>query len=352
MSSGGSGDYASGHNEKLSSLRAILGDEIPAPRLIQILEASNGSIEHAIEIYFGQMQQISQPVNEEPKRNISPITASSESRGRPHQTSPNKTVVYSKRNRGKISSPDNSQKGAKTKQVRLEAFFGVNSNNNTGLSCSKQKTTEGSTKQLNDTTKETISLKTEDLVNTKSPYSSRRMKITSEPVAKLVNVDVNSKASGLKKPNHDRANSSSLLSFQRLCETLQKMTDTTKRLVKLKAVETLIREIIDSKSNTNPSSDSKEKCDISTKARTISSALELILGGITSKPLNVSGSAVSKALQTSLGISRNQISKAYRQYGDIGCSAASFFQKKTHFLISSDRHKLSICQVAEVSLAM
>ena len=108
----------------------------------------------------------------------------------------------------------------------------------------------------------------------------------------------------------------------------------------------------DSKSNTNPSSDSKEKCDISTKARTISSALELILGGMTSKPLNVSGSAVSKALQTSLGISRNQISKAYRQYGDIGCSAASFFQKKTHFLISSDRHKLSICQVAEVSLAM
>ena len=68
-------------------------------------------------------------------------------------------------------------------------------------------------------------------------------------------------------------------------------------------------------------------------------------------PLNVSGSAVSKALQTSLGITRNQISEAYRKNGDLGDCAARFFQKKTHFLINSNaRRRLSILQVTKVSL--
>jgi hypothetical protein len=130
------------------------------------------------------------------------------------------------------------------------------------------------------------------------------------------------------------------------------MTDTTKRLVKLSALETFIREIIESKTTTNVDSAPEERCDVSMRASVLSSALELVLGGITSTPLNVSGSAVSKALQTGLGISRNQISKAYRKYGDIGDCAASFFQKKTHFIIAPNRRQLSICQVAEVSRTM
>ena len=64
MSTGGNAS-----DEKLSNLRAILGDDIPTARLAQVLEASNGSLEHAIEIYFGQMQQQpSEPPAQIPER--------------------------------------------------------------------------------------------------------------------------------------------------------------------------------------------------------------------------------------------------------------------------------------------
>ncbi|KAL3915032.1 MAG: hypothetical protein SGILL_005836 [Bacillariaceae sp.] len=84
---------------------------------------------------------------------------------------------------------------------------------------------------------------------------------------------------------------------------------------------------------------------LAARAESLTSTLYLILGGRTSKPLNVSGSAVSKGLQLSLGVSRTQLSKAYRQYGDLGDCAANFFQKKS-FFVTSSRH-LSVVQVSE-----
>jgi DNA ligase-1 len=86
------------------------------------------------------------------------------------------------------------------------------------------------------------------------------------------------------------------------------------------------------------------------KARTLTSALELVLGGCTKKPIGVSGSAVSKALTVTQGLSRNQLSKAYRKYGDLGDVAASFFQKRNSFFVSTSSSKrsrrLSILQVS------
>jgi DNA ligase-1 len=82
-------------------------------------------------------------------------------------------------------------------------------------------------------------------------------------------------------------------------------------------------------------------------------AFHLILGFRSSNdqaPLDVSGSAVSKSLQTILGVSRMQLSKAYRQYGDLGDSAASFFQRKTYFVsltVQPQRFK-SIVQVYQM----
>lgn len=357
MSSGGKGMEENDDNErKLSNLRAILGDEIPKARLTQVLEASNGSLEHAIGIYFHQMQQTVQ--NPEVKcatkssstmdKSPENTKASNNTRDMKIQSNSTNTIANKKRMQRKLSSPINGEKRPLAKQARLDSFFRVDSKNvpSSPMSIPKAKGSPKIKASVNSGVLDSFSRNTSISKTISKPNGDDTC---AETPSKSVCDDVESKRGGLKKDSDASPDSASICSFQRLCETLQEMTDTTKRLVKIKALETLIREIVDSKIIPDVGSAPSERCSVSIRASTLSSAIELVLGGMTSKPLNVSGSAVSKALQISLGISRNQISKAYRKYGDIGDCAASFFQKKNHFFVTSNRRQLSILQVAEVS---
>ena len=373
------------NEEKLSNLKAILGNEIPRARLTQIFEASNGSLEHAIEIYFHQKQQETERVQahdmDDVKRKCPPLIISVEDEASSKSIEPQRqkhvfknetkpeiyenddcayTVVDKKRSQKQISSPQNNTKRAPAKQARLHSFFQSDSVMLSGRPICNGEDREGNVtngkrkkngkmhgsdldcyKGISDPTTSTPA-SAADVLNAKP--SSFKIIPTSSPDTIFESSD-----GGLKK-EYVGANFKSCFSFQRLCEALQEMTDTTKRLVKLKALETFIREIIDSKTIVDIGSNRGEINDVCMRVNALSSALELVLGGGTSTPLNVSGSAVSKALQTSLGITRNQISKAYQQSGDLGNCAASFFQKKTNFFIAGNaRRRLSILQVTEVS---
>ena len=334
------------NDEKLSNLRAILGSDIPTARLAQVMEASNGSLEHAIEIYFGQMQQQPpEPPAAIPERRSSPTKAtpagdespSKSSTSLQKQTLDTTTTSNSnrKRNQRPLSSPDTSEKRAGTKQARLDAFFRKPSQ-------SPSKATKAFAKERIEPKSPTTKIPADIVVLDSPSQNTKALKTNPKSNA------VNSKGANSKQERQTNVDPASFLTFQRLCETLQELSDTTKRLVKLKSLETFIREIIDHSFESLPT----ETSGVSVRARALSAALELVLGGITAAPLNVSGSAVSKALQTSLGVTRSQISKAYRKNGDIGDCAAMYFQKKTHFVIASHRRQLSVLQVAEVSYAL
>ena len=334
-------------DEKLSNLRAILGSDIPTARLAQVLEASNGSLEHAIEIYFGQMpQQPSEPPSAIPERRSSPTKATPAVDESPSKssTSHQKIAQYDttatsntskKRNQRPLSSPDTSEKRAGAKQARLDAFFRKPSQ-------SPSKATKASAKERIEPKSLITKIPADIVVLDSPPKNTKALKTNPKTNA------VKSKGGSAKQDRQTNVDPASFLTFQRLCEALQELSDTTKRLVKLKSLETLIREIIDHSFESLPTGTS----GVSVRARALSAALELVLGGITASPLNVSGSAVSKALQTGLGITRSQISKAYRKNGDIGDCAAMYFQKKTHFVIASHRRLLSVLQVAEVSYTL
>ncbi len=318
-SSSGRKTKTTSDNEKLVNLKAILGDGIPDSRMIQVLEASNGSLEHAIEIYFSQMQQ-QQPSKPSTNSGVCDVSSPEPSIDNPDRVSNNDTkkhgnnnTIVNKKRRQKLSSPDNSERKGGAKQARLDSFFSRNPN---------------------------TSATTIKPVPFKNEFDDKEQRQTKSPVTNIPNAGDSFPALipktiySKRAPKKEKANvvdPASFLTFKRLCETLQEMSDTTKRLVKLGALETLIREIVNAEE------------EVSVRARALSSALELVLGG--TPTLNVSGSAVSKALQTSLGISRSQISKAYRTNGDIGDCAAMFFQTKTHFVINSHRRKLSVIQV-------
>lgn len=345
MSSGG--NVSNDNEAKLSNLRAILGNEIPKARLSQILEASNGSLEHAVDIYFNQMQQLPQcskrnPKGKYPQKETLFENESSETTvDRRHEESNNARDL-------KIpsASPDINRKIAMNKQARLDSFFRVDSDGAPSFPLPIQKS-KGPKRRFDLKTKGGKKPKINASMTRGIIDLSSRNAPTSKAISKPASNNLASKEVDVKNENPACENPVSFLSFQRLCETLQQMSDTTKRLVKIEALQTLIREIIDFKAIVDINIAPRENCNVSMRASTLSAALELVLGGVTSRPLNVSGSAVSKALQTSLGINRNQISKAYRKNGDIGDCAASFFQKKSHFIIASNRRRLSILQVAK-----
>ena len=122
-------------------------------------------------------------------------------------------------------------------------------------------------------------------------------------------------------------------SFADLASVLQQMADTTKRLVKLDVLSQFLRDLIELKyceedtfRRQSPENGRTNNEDIS---RVMTCALFLVLGrpsSIYHAPLQVSGSTISKGLQTVLGIKRMQLSKAYRKYGELGDAAASLFQ--------------------------
>ncbi len=341
---------ASDNHEKLPKLRAILGNEIPDARLIQVLEASNGSLEYAIEIYFHQTQNepsqrssmsstsICDVPSPEPAMDNSDMISNVKNDTKKQGTNGPSTTIGKKRNQEKFTSLNSSDKKGGAKQARLDSFFGRNASKGLGSTAAIKNSKESKNEFDMEQRKEALP----DTNLSKTPATLKSFpQNSSTSIPKTVSqIDTKPKSIAPRKDKQADIHPASFLSFQRLCEALQEMSDTTKRLGKLSSLETLIREIMHAEIPTD---------GVAVRAKALSSALELVLGGTTSKPLNVSGSAVSKALQTSFGVSRAQISKAYRKNGDIGDCAAQFFQKKTHFVIASHRRQLSVLQVMEVS---
>ena len=226
-------------------------------RANELLEAANGSVERAVDIYFHQKQveqtSLKSPGTSQRKKRLQPEESLSEVKDSPS-----------------------------TKQARIHSFFQKGPTN-------ESKTLESESKNKSP---ETISIDSK--------------------VTPKVNFQV---------------------SFGRLAQTLQEMADTTKRLIKLAVLSNFIQDFV-------------RHADESNKVYGLTCALNLILGRCgTDKPLDVSHSAVSKAMQVILGTSRSQLSAANRQFGDLGDTAASFFQKKTYFWSTSTPSSLSIIEL-------
>jgi DNA ligase 1 len=331
--------------EKIQSLGAILGEEIPLARLRQILEASNGSIEHAIEIFFHQQEHRAKQDHETTHNEESfPQTSSPTNSALRSNSATSKVAAGTKRSQPTLLSIGKGKKSPSKKQARLDSFFAVSGRN--ALSSKKTDTKNKLVDQHNKSDSHQIPLK-EDVVeldevltiekiskqNAKYPSNSSTSlhTKTDASVTRVLAPAATPAAAPAVKESLESCNST--ISFERFADMLQQLTDTTKRNSKLDILKTFICEMMEIKG-----------ADLLTRTQALTSALELVLGGNTSQPLNISSSAVSKALQLSLGVSRNQLSKAYRQYGDLGDCAASFFQKKTFFVTSTVRH-LSVIQV-------
>ena len=149
-----------------------------------------------------------------------------------------------------------------------------------------------------------------------------------------------------------------LLEYKTLAETIAEMASTTKRNVKLKALKDLFVNVTRSVGGIGQRHDDNDCMNDSLQStRTIDlvlgklSIMTIIGDGINTtsspRPLQVSGSAVSIAVQTARGASsRKQTSQAYHRTGDMGDVAAEFFESKrknsaSQFFILKDKNRSS-----------
>jgi ATP-dependent DNA ligase I len=353
---------------KIATLRAILGENVPAERLYEILDASNGSVERALDVYFHQEQDQSHggmksSIDGVIVPDAAPALSSSAS-------SPNLGVTKVDGNMGgKVSTKKRSPRKAASrrtggqsasKQARLDSFFGLgktigpsqdaNLDEHVAADSTPYSSKAARAPETVDMVGESpwaistrLDPETTDLCPRRNNTSTKSLP-NDVPLASLWSEPGEIGDRALAERSQKQSCPSGVATFQRFSQALQDMADTTKRLVKLSALESFIREVKDD-GRESPDADNNNQGH-TTVVQILAAALDLVLGGRTLPPLNVSGSAVSTALQSHLGVSRNQLSKAYRQYGDLGDCAASFFQKRTYFVIRSSVRELSILDVS------
>ena len=127
-----------------------------------------------------------------------------------------------------------------------------------------------------------------------------------------------------KKPRIDfcQYDSDERLQYVRLAEAFAVMAATTKRLAKLDALQQVLRGIIDAVGGVGHGDELSRQKD----GRILQYAMELILGNTLT--LQVSGSAVSKAVMSVTGVSSTQLRHAYRQVGDLGDASECFLRNQ------------------------
>jgi DNA ligase-1 len=388
-------------DDKVSTLQSIIGQGIiPTERAHELLEAANGSLERAIDIYFHQQQQQEEnqddgvvvdqpaPLDEEDDDevvvmgNTNTNTSAAGATANSTSTTTTTTTTTSKKRPPpfhKKASPNRSSSSSPTtKQARLDIFFGAKQKKSppppnhhpkseAAVTPPNSGGAEGGPPPSSSANLATSSREQHlEIINVDDspPHNVQEEDLSSKPSAATAatSSSLNNTPGVIPVvPHHpaplavittttnddDDHDDDDSISFHNLAETLQQLTDTTKRLEKLDILKNYIRRILLLQQQQEESA--------SSKAQTLTCALVLLLGfrggGGGSNPqqqapMEVGGSALSKALQTILGASRLQLSKGYRTYGDMGDAAASLFQTK-RFFVTTNNKPLTIRHVYE-----
>jgi DNA ligase-1 len=286
------------YSASLGNLQAICN--VCEQRGRELLEASNGSLERAVDVFFHQQvkEGDADVTDQQNLERLSSPTNRIRNNGSQKRPTPHKSPS---------ASSENS-----AKQARLSSFF-------------KKNEPLTPPKKLPIASSQIITI--DD-----SPVNARDFSTIAElPKAATMPVLKAKTSPGrtIAKPSTHPGEVE--VSFERLSKALQEMSDTTKRTIKLEVLQKFIEDFVHHSQEAE-------------KAFGLTCALNIVLGKSADEPLGVSGRTVSSALQDILGVGSRQLSMGYRETGDFGDAAASFFQEKKFFVLMKSS-SLSIVQV-------
>jgi DNA ligase 1 len=295
--------------------------QVDEARAIQLLEATNGSVDRAIELHFHQIGNNNSTI---PKNEvISSIDPSTVSKKREISS----TCCN-------FTTPSTSKKISKHKTI--DSFWGSSS-----TSINNEHTLFDDNESacvidcLSSTHKENE--KNESNKPNNHPFPENQESGTIAPINIHFSSDKQCKEHQACSPDHSYREQ---YPFAKVSRTLNTVADTSKRTIKFNTLKDLFLDIIQFLGGIHNHSSRVEE------ALVLAYTFDLILGKISTAkiddgtelqnppkilslpqpiPLQVSGAAVSSAILTVTGISRQQLRQSYSKSGDLGDTAANFF---------------------------
>lgn len=300
-----------------NSLRSIC--EISISRAIELLEAASGSVERAVEIHFAALTGVANVTT--PKQDSENEAESAEKEPFSFQSSRYVT--------SKPTGPPSLEKGspAKRSRPRMESFFSPR--------LKKKAIPQG------DNQDKVSSHVVEDQAQSDychGPKSHPQLMSAENCALQPLDSDIlNTKASTMTSSaaslKSDFIADEAPLSYAMLAQMFAELTATTKRIAKLEALRCTFWKVITALGGIDSTRPRHED------ARVLTCALDLILGKLSlpekegnsrnAVTLQVSGAAVSTAVQTVTGVSRNLLRQSYRDLGDLGDVAAKYFLSRS-----------------------
>ena len=386
----------------------ILGGSISKKRAKELLEATNGSVERAVELYFHRSSELGSTDHEPANHDSSPSIKKSAVQKSPSSRS---KKVYSSAHRQK----------RKSTQATLDSLFSKSPKNASAQSPPHHKTQSTNTTTL---TKETpLSNKPES----EDPLTSQNDCLDSENDIVVLDDDppsptkINNEMANELKDSFNFSRGASIdnsknhpldVPYAALVQQLTIIAGTTKRTLKLHALQNLFGDLLaqltqhwqeETRKTQSTTSSSIERPHA--QARVLHMVLDLILGKIslltttmnssspdsssnkqknrpqeqqddnqesnyvTNISLQVSGAAITKALQTVLGVSFRspKMRQLYRKMGDLGDVSAKaledyssstssfqsfFFTSKTTKTSQRASPRLTVAQVHAILQAV
>lgn len=315
----------------VANIQAIC--QVSYRRAVELLEAASGSFERAVDCHLRFQQNhesdaieaLSLPVEIEV---VDMTKDDKETVSRPPAKKSRKDFAPGEKEKARPSSPKPTQgkdraprqiSKSMSKQAKIQSFFYAKSG--TLRPCKLPKDSCGTSS---------------DRASTQSTHATAPASQRKRERSNLVH---DKRLSTESKVDTERAKDPRL-SYARLAKAFSQMTDTTKRNEKLNILKTVLRDIIEAVGGIYGEDDFQARAH---DARVLTSVLELLSGKISlgetvaPAPLQISGAAVSGALQAITGVSKNRLREVYQRTGDLGDVAAEFFdpaQSVKNFFLS------------------
>ena len=274
-------------DEKLVTLQEICG--VNQKRANELLEAGSGSVERAVAIHLGTSGGTSCVAVEDHDDD-------DDDDGEEEMTPP-QDRCEKRQSANKDSSPvkkraRTAKQATPSKQSSLRSFF------------------------------QSGTPKAETVASISKPMFETVDSSTVDPKTKSSAVSMMTSKGGEVVPPSISNSEDPRLLYRALAASFSTMVDTTKRLVKLDALREVLSSVIHAVGGIHSGDDRQRDAQI------LQYAVELILG-TAGTTLQVSGSAVSKAVQTVTGASSGKLRDAYRKTGDLGDASEQFVRNQT-----------------------
>jgi DNA ligase-1 len=342
-------------HQHVASLQALC--HITQVRARELLEAASGSLERAVDIHFSSAESTGLLDGDPVASAVTMTNLPPEGERPPRQAPPPSKATNSPAGKKRQSTlhyfmglpvPNEPKEAKEPKQQKIDSFFASPKGKASPSTASPHRGNLNESETIRvkkEADKSQLKVEAIPSIKHESTELAREELQATKHVAKVATTEELSRAPDSSSPN------STPLPYSLLATHFAEMVSTTKRTAKLESLQSIFRQVIESVGGI------QEERARDDDAVLLTSAIDLILGKLSMSKkgatrehltLQVSGTAVSTAVQAVTGASRAQMREEYRNTGDLGDVASKYFVAASVKSFFKSRHGPTVLSIREV----